>query len=108
MSLSGAQELELIAPVEISAKRICLQAAALVLRHSTSPAVDKHVLLESETLESSVASIETNGVDLSIAVEDRSGIAYPAIQFVVDRESEPADPPLKEKFLRLKRILVHL
>ena len=65
------------------------------------------MLLESDTLESSLTSIVTNGVDLAIAVAERSGIVFPAIQFVEHKESEPEDPTLQEKFLRLKRILVH-
>jgi hypothetical protein len=105
--LSGAPELELVAPVEISAKKIRLQSGSLVLRHLASPKADKHVLLEGDALESSLTSIVTNGVDLTIAVTDRSEIVYPAIQFVEDRDSEPDDPALKEKFLRLKRILMH-
>ena len=45
--------------------------------------------------------------DLTIALTDRSGVFYPAVQFVEDRPPTPADSALHEKFLRLKRILVH-
>ena len=107
VSLSGSPELELIAPVEISATKICLHSTSLVLRHMPSQTADRHVLLESDTLESSLATIVTNGVDLAIAVADGAGIVFPVIQFVEHREPNPEDPTLQEKFLRLKRILVH-
>ena len=63
--LSGAQEVELLAPVEISAKRIHLESPALVLRPPTGETVDNHVILEAVGFESSVTSIITNGVDLT-------------------------------------------
>ena len=107
VSLSGIQELEFMAPVEISAAKINLQAPSLVLRHPPSSAADKHVLLETYQVESTLTSIITNGVEFTIAVDDRSGLTYPAIQYVQQREAVPADPSLKEKYLRLKRILVH-
>ena len=109
VSLSGAQEVELLAPIKISATRIHLQSPVLVLRPSPSTVqpVDNYVVLEADGLESSVTSIVRNGVDLTIAVTDRFGVIYPAVQFVEDRAPTPADPALNEKFLRLKRILVH-
>ena len=105
--LSGAQEVELLAPIKISATRIHLQSPVLVLRPSTGQTVDNYVTLEADGLESSVTSIERNEVDLNIAVTDRSGVIYPTVQFVEVRSPTPADPALNEKFLRLKRILVH-
>ena len=63
--------------------------------------------LETYQVESTLTSIITNGVEFTIAVDDRSGLTYPAIQYVQQREAVPADPSLKEKYLRLKRILVH-
>ena len=105
--LSGAQEVELLAPIKITAIRIHLQSPVLVLRPMTGPTVDNYVTLEADGLKSSVTSIVRNGVDLNIAVTDRSGAIYPTVQFVEDRAPTPADPALHEKFLRLKRILVH-
>ena len=105
--LSGAHEVELLAPIVISAKRIHLRSPVLVLRPSTGQTIDNHVALEANGLESSVTSIVRNEVDLTIAVADRSGIIYPTVQFVEDRAPTPADPALNEKLLRLRRILVH-
>lgn len=107
VSLAGAQELEIMAPVEISAAKISLQSPGLVLRYPPSSAADKHVLLEAHQVESTLGSILTNGVELTIAVDDRGGLSYPAIQYVQQREAVPADPSLREKYLRLKRILLH-
>ncbi len=105
--LAGSQELEFIAPVEISAPRINLQSPALILRPPAPPSTDKNVLLEATTLESTVGSILTNGVNLVFAVSDRTGLTYPSINYVEQREPLPSDPLLKEKYRRLRRILMH-
>ena len=105
--LAARQELELIAPVEICAPRINLQCPALVLRPPAPPSTDKNVLLEATSMESTVGSISTNGVSLVFAVSDRAGLTYPSINYVEQREPLPSDPLSKEKYLRLKRILVH-
>jgi hypothetical protein len=107
VSLGGSQEIELTAPVEISARNIHVQAAAVILRHQAGEKPDTNVVLEAERVESSATTIVTNGVSLTVAVTNPSGIAYPLVQHVQKRAPIPNDPALKEKFLRLKRILVH-
>ncbi len=105
--LYNSQELELTAPVEINAAKVILQAPALVLRQSGTKSLDAQVLLEATRLESTVGTIITNGVGLSIALSDRGGVTYPCIQYVTPKDGVVDDPTLKEKYLRLKRILVH-
>jgi hypothetical protein len=106
--LSGAEELELTAPVEISAATIDLQSPALVLRYPPKIVPDEnHVLLDATSIASTVGSIVTNGVELVLAVSDRAGLSYPSIQYVQDKQPLPSDHLLKEKYLRLRRILVH-
>jgi hypothetical protein len=105
--LSGRQELELTAPIEIYAAKIVLSSPALVLKHPTPSTDDDHVLLEAESLESTVANIQTNGVDLALAISDRSSLTYPLVLYAQQRTQLPADPLLKEKYLRLKRILMN-
>jgi hypothetical protein len=104
--LSGQQELELTAPVEIYAAKIVLSSPAMVLKHPTPATDDDHVLLEAQSLESTVANILTNGVDLALAISDRSGLTYPSVLYVQQRTQLPTDPLLKDKYLRLKRILM--
>jgi len=105
--LAGSQELEFTAPVEISAAKISLRSPAVILRQPASKSPDDQVLLEATSMESTVGRIVTNGVKFILAVSDRSGLAYPSIQYVEQREQPPSDPMLKEKYLRLRRILVH-
>ena len=105
--LAGGQELEFTAPVEISASKISLQCPALVLRPPTPPSTNKYVLLEATSMESTVSSILTNQVELILAVSDPAGMTYPSIKYVEKKEQFPPDPLLKEKYLRLRRILVH-
>jgi hypothetical protein len=105
--LAGSQELEFTAPVEISAAKISLQCPALVLRPPASPSTDRHVLLEATSMESTVSSILTNEVELILAVSDRAGLTYPIIKYAEQKEQLPPDPLLKEKYLRLRKILMH-
>lgn len=105
--ISNAQELEFTAPAEISAHKIRLQSPTLTLRASAIPTSDKQIVLEAERLESTLEKITTNGVDLLIALTDRTGLTYPVIQYVEEKKVFTHDPLLKEKYLRLRRILVN-
>jgi hypothetical protein len=104
--LSGAQELEFTAPVEISARRIILQSKALMLRRSQQSPSEEHVLFQGEKVESTLDRIVTNGVALTFAVSDPSGLMYPCRQYAQKKEELPSDSSLRQKYLRLKRILV--
>jgi hypothetical protein len=103
---SGSQELEFTAPVEVSARRLILQSTALTLRRSTQGPQDHYVLLQGEKVESTLSRILTNGVPLTFAVSDKSGLTYPAIQYAEKKDQLPSDPLLRKKYLRLKRILL--
>jgi hypothetical protein len=107
VTLIGAPELEFTAPVQIHGRRLQLQGTALVVRAMPATKGDGGVLLSGEALESAITEIVTNGVDLVVALSDRKGVAFPVVRYVEERQAEIADPDLKEKFLRLKRILVH-
>ncbi len=105
--ISGPQELELTAPIAVFAPKIGLRSPALVLKAPSASPEGKQVVLVAEALESTVGRIITNGADLVLAVTDRTGISYPAIQYVQHLVSFPQDALLREKYLRLRRILVH-
>lgn len=105
--LSSGKELELTAPVEIYAEKIVLAAPALVLKHPTPASNSDQVLLEAQTISSTLGNILTNGVDLSLATVERSNLTYPSVQYVNQKTQLPADPLAKEKYLRLKRILMN-
>jgi hypothetical protein len=105
--IEGPNEIEIVAPAEICAPSIALQSPALILRPAGASATPKHVVLEADALESTVGKIASNGIDLVLSVTDRSGLTYPAIQYVEDKKASFRDPLLKEKYLRLRRILVH-
>jgi len=104
--LSGIKEVELTAPVEISATKITLQSPELVLRPARRPATGGQVVLEAEIIDSTVTNIVTNGVDLALAVQ-KTGLTFPAVKYVVQKDKLPEDSSLQEKYLRLRRILVH-
>lgn len=103
--ISSAQELEFTVPVEVSATKITLQAPALILRPPMAVGLDRHVLLEADVLSCALERIATNGLELELAVTDRSGLGYPVIQYVKQRGAFTHDRDLQEKYLRLRRIL---
>lgn len=106
VSLSGAEELELTAPTMIFGHKIALRSQSLVLKAPSKSEDERQVVLAAEALECTVGNIVTNGADLVIGVTDPTGITYPAIQHVEAEVDFSYDPSLKEKYLRLRRILV--
>jgi hypothetical protein len=106
IQIASAQEIEFTAPIYISAARISLSAPSIVLRGSSKQPDLKFVLLEAASVESNVINIQPNAMDFIVAVNDRTGLAYPIVQFVQDAQRLPEDGQLREKYLRLRRILV--
>jgi hypothetical protein len=108
VALSDPEEIEFTAPVEISAAKISLQSRALSLRAPTPaiPDADAEVLLQANYLESRLERINTNGIDLIFAVSDRAGLTFPVIQYVDGKKEFIHDPLQKEKYMRLRRVLV--
>lgn len=108
IELSGAQELELIAPVFISGRKITIRSKTLVLRYQPQAPSDlRYVMLEADSLESSVGEILPNGTELVVGVADRKGLGYPIVRFAENKVDFSVDPLLNEKYLKLRRILVH-
>ncbi len=105
--LGGSREVELTAPIEISAESIDIRAQSLVLRPQASSNAEKHVILQAGKVRSDVTSLTTTGIDFTIAVEDTSGLQYPLVQYMEKRASSPKDPAVREKYLRLRKILTH-
>lgn len=107
VQLGGAQEIELAAPVDITAKSVSLRAKALILR-TAHHSKDAHpeVIVEAERLDSRLESIATNGVPLIFALADKNGVAYPAIQYAHTATKALGDPLFQQKYFRLKRILM--
>lgn len=106
VQIASSHEIEFTTPVYISAAKVSINGPSIVLRGSSKHPDFKFVLLEASVVESNVASIQTNGIDFIVAVNNRSGLAFPIIQFVQDAQRLPADAQLREKYLRLRRILV--
>jgi hypothetical protein len=107
VTLAGSQDVELTAPVEISALRVVIATPTLILRHAMPSAADDYVLLEADRIDSTAGTIVTNGVSLTLSTSDESGLVYPAVRYFRQAEDLPLDPLLREKYMRLKRILVH-
>lgn len=114
INLSGGQEIEITAPVEILANSISTNAKSLILHYP--PLKDKgkekekdtstDVLFHTYTIEANLESITTNGVKFSLIADEISALTYPAIQYAQKREKLPSDPQIKEKYIRLRKILM--
>jgi hypothetical protein len=105
--LGGTREVELTAPIEISAATIDIRSKSLVARPQASAAADKHVILQAGNVKSEVTNLSTAGVDLTVAVEDTTGLQYPLVQHIRKKAKVPQDPAIHEKYLRLRKILTH-
>jgi hypothetical protein len=108
VQITSVQEIEFTAPVAIAATKITLNSPSAVLRGSRKQQDPdlKFVLLEAGNLESNVVQIQPNDVPLIVAVSDRTGLAYPIVQYAQEAQIFPNDSQLREKHLRLRRILV--
>lgn len=105
VELLADEELELTAPVDITARFVKINAKSLILRPHVRGDGGNEVIIEAERLDSILHNIDLNSVELSFYVVDSSGIAYPAITYSVVRTPPPEDPLLRQKYFRLRRIL---
>jgi hypothetical protein len=105
--LGGPREVELTAPIEITAATIDIRSKSLVVRPQASAAAEKHVILQAGKVRSDVTNLTMAGADFTIAVEDTSGLQYPLVQQMQKKAKSPQDPVIREKFLRLRKILTH-
>jgi hypothetical protein len=107
IALSGGGEIELVAPVELSARRIEIRGTRLVVKAQPKLS-DNQVDLEARELLSSVISAAIDpGARFSVRVEDPSRQQYPLVGYT--RRLEPAlpAPEVREKYLKLRKILTH-
>lgn len=104
--LASSSDIELTAPVELSANKIHISAKNLVLRNCPHEKSTPEIIFEGESLDSSLENITTNGIPLTFALRDNSGLVYPAVNYAQKIDNLPEDPLLRTKYLRLKRILM--
>ena len=105
--LGGSREVELIAPLEINAAVIDFRSNALFARPQASNTAENQIILQAQQVKSAVTQLAMAGVDLAIAVEDTSGLQYPLVQHMRKKEKSPRDPAMRDKYLRLRKILTH-
>ncbi len=104
--LSSGSDIELTAPVDIFADTIALESKTLTLKHSPKSDPEHTVILQARNLEYALERIFTNGVALKLVVPETDGLAYPVIQHAEKKAPLPSDNLTKEKYFRLKRILL--
>lgn len=106
VAFDEAEELELTAPVEVSASTIAVPVRSLVLRAGASAKGEAAVVLEADDIRTRLETITTNGVDFFVSLSGDGNPAYPLVQYVEKRARAVADPLLSEKLRRARRILV--
>jgi hypothetical protein len=107
VTLSGSDELELTAPVEIGARRISLLSPALVVK-AQPKSVEKEVILEAGDIVSSLTSLPVeNGVEFKARVTLKVDYQYPLVKYVKQKEIIPNADGVRDKYLKLRKILTH-
>jgi hypothetical protein len=105
--LSGGEEIELVAPVELSARCIEIRGARLVVKAQPKIA-DNQVDLEAREVLSSVTSAAIDpGAEFSIRVEQPSMQQFPLVKYTSSREVVLPAEGVREKYLKLRKILTH-
>lgn len=105
--LSGSDEIELTAPVEVSARKISLASAGLVVR-AQPKSKEKQVILEAREVVSSLTSLPVeSGVEFSVRVTQNVGLHYPLVKYVSKKELLPTANGVRAKHLKLRKILTH-
>ena len=105
--ISGADEIELTAPVEVLAQSIEIAGSTLIVKVPPN-SVDKQVDLESSDLSASLTSVKVDpGAEFSIRVDDPSSHHYPLVRHVKLRGPVIGAPEIQEKHLKLRKILTH-
>lgn len=107
VTLSGSDEIELTAPVEVSARKINLASAGLVVR-AQPKSKEKQVILEAREVVSSITSLPIeSGVEFSVRVTQNAGLHYPLVKYVSKRELLPTANGVRARHLKLRKILTH-
>lgn len=109
--ITGASEIELIAPINISAKNINLVADSL----NVLPAHQKDkdgdvkggvVYLEGLALSTSLNNVSSTNVDLIFSLEEYSGHSYPVVQYIQKKSDDDLPQDMVEKYHSMRRILL--
>ena len=106
VTLQAPNELELASPLEVRALEIFIEATGLILRPGIHYSIQHEVVLEAHRIHSRLQTIATNSVPLTFSVSDGAGLAYQAAQYYKKCSQPPADPLMRQKYLRLRRILM--
>jgi hypothetical protein len=106
--LISGPEVELSAPVTIAANSILIQATTLIAKARASESnFGRAVILEADSASSTLVAISVEGADLSVHLSDISGQTFPLIKYVHKREETAFTGEMKEKYLKLRRIILH-
>jgi hypothetical protein len=107
VTLSGPEEIELTAPVEVSARRINLHSSALVVK--AQPRSDeKEVILEAREVVSTLTSIPVDGgVEFTVRVDQKTDHHFPLVKYIKSRVALPTAGGVRAKYLKLRKILTH-
>lgn len=107
VTLSGSDEIELTAPVEISARKINLSSTGLIVR-AQPKSKEKDVILQAGEVVSSLTSVPVEaGVEFSVRVTQDADLHYPLVKYVKRKDVLPTADGVRAKLLKLRKILTH-
>jgi hypothetical protein len=104
VTIGGGYEVELTPPVEISARAVALETKTLIIKPTRNSGDE--VIIKAESLDSDLENIVTNGATFVVAMKDVGGLTYPMIKYAQKTSQSPTDPDLRQKYFRLRRILL--
>jgi hypothetical protein len=105
--LSGSDEIELTAPIEISARKISLQAPRLIVR-AQPRSIEREVIFHASEIASSLTSLPVeSGVEFTVTVASNADLHFPLVKHVRKLELLSTTGGVKEKHLKLRKILTH-
>ena len=105
---SDMDEIEMTAPVWLSAREIRLDSKRLSLHPQWGGEArsDAELVAECSILSADQLHEIGNGGRCELVISTNSEVYYPIVSYVRRRNPAPADPDIAQKFLRMKRILL--
>lgn len=104
VALSGSGEIEILAPNEVSSRSLRFDTDSLVARPAPQGS-SKSIIFRSRSVNGYLRDISINNAELTFSIEEFEGVHHPLYQYAEQHSPKNFDPNLKNKYIRLRRIL---
>lgn len=104
ISLSESTDFQILSPAEVDCKSLSLNTNSIVVRPAPRGTSDD-VIFRCKNINGYVQEITERNVKLSFSIQSFDEVSYPLYEYASPYEPSEVDPNLKEKYIRLRRIL---